>query len=122
MGSTKHIAFWVVLFLLILALFNLFSGDKTSLSSRTIPFSDFISLVEKGEASRVTLDGEKIIINTATEQYVTVKPQGVDVTPVLLENNVAVDARPQEKKRSIIIYRHTFTFSLYNWNLAFLYE
>ena len=97
MGSTKHIAFWVVLFLLILALFNLFSGDKTSLSSRTIPFSDFISLVEKGEASRVTLDGEKIIINTATEQYVTVKPQGVDVTPVLLENNVAVDARPQEK-------------------------
>lgn len=97
MGSTKHIAFWVVLFLLILALFNLFSGDKTSLSSRTIPYSDFISLVEKGEASRVTLDGEKIIINTATEQYVTVKPQGVDVTPVLLENNVAVDARPQEK-------------------------
>ena len=97
MGSTKHIAFWVVLFLLILALFNLFSSDKTSLSSRTIPFSDFISLVEKGEASRVTLDGEKIIINTATEQYVTVKPQGVDVTPVLLENNVAVDARPQEK-------------------------
>ena len=97
MGNTKHIAFWVVLFLLILALFNLFSGDGANLSSRTIPYSDFISIVENGEVSRATLDGEKIIIKTATEQYVTVKPQGVDVTPILLENQVAVDARPQEK-------------------------
>tara|TARA_Y100000739_G_scaffold229137_1_gene242842 strand:- start:170 stop:2083 length:1914 start_codon:yes stop_codon:yes gene_type:complete len=96
-GNTKHIAFWVVLFLLILALFNLFSGDGANLSSRTIPYSDFISIVENGEVSRATLDGEKIIIKTATEQYVTVKPQGVDVTPILLENQVAVDARPQEK-------------------------
>ena len=93
----KQIAFWVVLFLLILALFNLFSGDKVSLSSRTIPYSDFISIVEKGEVSGATLDGEQIIIQTATQQYMTVKPQGVDVTPILLQNKVAINAKPQEK-------------------------
>ena len=93
----KQIAFWVVLFLLILALFNLFSGDKASLSSRTIPYSDFISIVEKGEVSGATLDGEQIIIQTATQQYMTVKPQGVDVTPILLQNKVAINAKPQEK-------------------------
>jgi len=93
----KQIAFWVVLFLLILALFNLFSGDKVTLSSRTIPYSDFISIVEKGEVSGATLDGEQIIIQTATAQYMTVKPQGVDVTPILLQNKVAINAKPQEK-------------------------
>ena len=93
----KQVAFWVVLFLLILALFNLFSGDKVSLSSRTIPYSDFISIVEKGEVSGATLDGEQIIFQTATQQYMTVKPQGVDVTPILLQNKVAIDAKPQEK-------------------------
>ena len=93
----KQIAFWVVLFLLILALFNLFSGDKVTLSSRTIPYSDFISIVEKGEVSGATLDGEQIIIQTATQQYITVKPQGVDVTPILLQNKVAINAKPQEK-------------------------
>ena len=93
----KQIAFWVVLFLLILALFNLFSGDKVTLSSRTIPYSDFISIVEKGEVSGATLDGEQIIIQTATQQYMTVKPQGVDVTPILLQNKVAINAKPQEK-------------------------
>jgi cell division protease FtsH len=87
----------VVLFLLILALFNLFSGDKVTLSSRTIPYSDFISIVEKGEVSGATLDGEQIIFQTATQQYMTVKPQGVDVTPILLQNKVAIDAKPQEK-------------------------
>ncbi len=93
----KQVAFWVVLFLLILALFNLFSGDKVTLSSRTIPYSDFISIVEKGEVSGATLDGEQIIFQTATQQYMTVKPQGVDVTPILLQNKVAIDAKPQEK-------------------------
>jgi cell division protease FtsH len=96
-NNVKQVAFWVVLFLLILALFNLFSGDKVTLSSRTIPYSDFISIVEKGEVSGATLDGEQIIFQTATQQYMTVKPQGVDVTPILLQNKVAIDAKPQEK-------------------------
>ncbi|MFY0690637.1 MAG: ATP-dependent zinc metalloprotease FtsH [Paracoccaceae bacterium] len=97
MGNARSIAFWVVLFLLILALFNLFNGGQTTASSRMIPYSDFIERVEQGEISQVTLDGEQIIIRSGNEQYSTVKPDGVDVTPVLLENNVTIDAKPQEQ-------------------------
>lgn len=97
MGNARNIAFWVVLFLLILALFNLFNGGQTTANSRTIPYSDFISRVESGDVSQVTLDGEKIVIRSGTEQYTTVKPEGVDVTPVLLENDVAIEAKPQEQ-------------------------
>ncbi len=97
MGNARNIAFWVVLFLLILALFNLFSGGQSAVSSRTIPYSDFVERVERGEVSSVTLDGEQIIINSGNEQFATIKPNGVDVTPTLLENNVTIDARPQEQ-------------------------
>ncbi len=47
-GNARNIAFWVVLFLLILALFNLFSGGQTTMASRTVGYSDFIAQVEKG--------------------------------------------------------------------------
>ena len=52
MGNARNIAFWVVLFLLILALFNLFSGGQTTMSSRALAYSDFLSQVDKGEVAR----------------------------------------------------------------------
>ncbi|SFR57674.1 ATP-dependent zinc metalloprotease FtsH [Litoreibacter janthinus] len=97
MGNARQIAFWVVLFLLILALFNLFNGSQSAVDSRTIPYSDFISRVESGDVSQVTLDGENIIIRSGNEMFTTIKPEGVDVTPVLLENKVAIEAKRQEQ-------------------------
>ena len=97
MGNARNIAFWVVLFLLILALFNLFNGGQTAADSRVIPYSDFISRVESGNVSQVTLDGENIIMRSGNEQFATIKPEGVDVTPVLLENKVAIEAKRQEQ-------------------------
>jgi cell division protease FtsH len=86
-----------VLFLLILALFNLFNGSQSGVSSKTISFSEFISKVEMGQVSQVTLDGEKILVRSNNEQFSVVKPQGVDVTSILLQNKVAVEAKAQEK-------------------------
>jgi len=63
-GNARNIAFWVVLFLLILALFNLFSGSQSTVSSRSISYSDFIARVDAGEVASVTLDGERVLIRT----------------------------------------------------------
>ncbi|PWE29465.1 cell division protein FtsH [Maritimibacter sp. 55A14] len=98
MGNARNIAFWVVLFLLIVALFNLFSNDQATTASRSVTYSEFVERVEAGEVSSVTLDGEKIYIRSGDgSQYMTVKPGGVDVTDKLLENNVAIEAKPQEE-------------------------
>ena len=48
MGNARNVAFWVVLFLLILALFNLFSGGGNTLQSREISYSEFVASVEEG--------------------------------------------------------------------------
>ncbi len=98
MGNARNIAFWVVLFLLILALFNLFSGGQSTLSSGTVSYSEFIERVEAREVSSVTLDGENVLfLGSDGKEYVTIKPTGADITDKLIENNVTVKAEPQEQ-------------------------
>ncbi|MGO4916202.1 ATP-dependent zinc metalloprotease FtsH [Pseudogemmobacter sp. W21_MBD1_M6] len=98
MGNARNIAFWVVLFLLVLALFNLFSGGQSTISSRTISYSDFISAVDGGTVTNVTLDGEKVLFRGADGQdFVTIKPQGTEVTELLLAKDIPVSAKPQEQ-------------------------
>ena len=98
MGNARNIAFWVVLFLLILALFNLFSGGQGAISSRTVSYSDFISAVESGEVSRVTLDGERVEFRgEGGATYSTIRPDGADLTDLLISKDVEISARPQEQ-------------------------
>ena len=97
MGNARNIAFWVVLFLLILALFNLFNSGQSAVSSQNIPYSEFVSRVEAGSVNSVTLDGEQIVIKSGNDTLSTIKPEGVDVTPVLLENGVSIEAKPQQQ-------------------------
>ncbi|MGR3801918.1 ATP-dependent zinc metalloprotease FtsH [Marinibacterium profundimaris] len=98
MGNARNIAFWVVLFLLILALFNLFSGSGGTLQSREISYSDFVASVEGGEVNQVTLDGEQVRFRGADGQdYVTIKPEDAEITRLLIENDVPVRAEQQQQ-------------------------
>ncbi len=98
MVNLRNIAFWAVMILLGLALYNLFSAGQSTMSSRSVGFSDFISRVESGEVSSVTLDGERIVfLGTDGNDYVTIVPNGTDVTDRLIEHNVDITAEPQEQ-------------------------
>ena len=48
MGNVRNIAFWVVLLVLVLALFNLFNSTN-NFSSQTVSYSDFMAQVDAGE-------------------------------------------------------------------------
>ncbi len=99
LGNARNVAFWVVLFLLVLALFNLFSGGQSSLNSRAVSYSDFVAQVDSGEVSTVTLDGERVIFRGADgQEYTTVRPdEGGELTDRLIANDVTVNAKPQEQ-------------------------
>ncbi|SEP74361.1 ATP-dependent zinc metalloprotease FtsH [Thalassovita taeanensis] len=98
MGNARNIAFWVVLFLLILALFNLFSGTGSTLQSQTISYSDFVKSVQDEKVSKVTLDGEKVRFRgTDGRDYVTIKPEDAEVTQMLITEGVPVSAESQEQ-------------------------
>jgi len=98
LGNARNIAFWLVLFLLILALFSLFNGSGNSLQSQTIPYSDFVDSVEQGEVTNVTLDGENVTFQEANgATFATVKPADAEITQLLIDNNVPVQAKAQEQ-------------------------
>ncbi|CAM4325951.1 ATP-dependent zinc metalloprotease FtsH [Palleronia rufa] len=99
MGNARSLAVWVVLLLLVLTLFNLFSGGQSSLNARSVSYSDFIAQVDAGEVSSVTLDGERVVFRGGDGQdYTTVRPDGGDsLTDRLIANDVTVNAKPQEQ-------------------------
>jgi cell division protease FtsH len=98
LGNARNIAFWIVLFLLVLALFNVFSGTGSTLQSREITFSDFVTAVENEEVQQVTLDGEQVRFRgTDNEEYVTIKPEDAQITDLLIENNIPVRAEKQQQ-------------------------
>ncbi|MDX5350913.1 MAG: ATP-dependent metallopeptidase FtsH/Yme1/Tma family protein, partial [Paracoccaceae bacterium] len=83
-----------------MALFQLFSGNQTTMSSRSLGYSEFVERVDSGQVDRVTLDGERIIVRAKDgNTYVTIKPQGETVTDNLtrdlIAKGVGVEAEPQ---------------------------
>ena len=98
MGNARNIAFWLVLFLLILALFNLFSGSGNTLQSKQLSYSEFLTALEQGNVSQATLDGETIRFRGQDGQnYVTIKPEDAKITDRLIEEGIPVSAESQEQ-------------------------
>ena len=98
MGNTKNIAFWAVLFLLLVALFNVFNSGITSESSREVSFSEFLNQVDSGRVSSVKLDGETIYVrNSDGTSYKVIQPIGTDMMETLRKADVDVQAIKQEK-------------------------
>ncbi len=113
MGNNRNIAFWVVLFLVIVVLFNVFSGGTSSLQSREISYSDFVTSVQQGDVSAVTLDGEQVkFIGSDKREYVTIRPSDSNVTEFLISNNVAIRAEAQEQSGLQSFFMTIFPFLL----------
>ncbi len=97
MGNNRNLAFWVVLFLMIVVLFNVFSSGSGGMQSREISYSEFVANVENGSIDSVTLDGEKVsFIGGDKREYYTIRPGDADVTNLLIQNEVAIRAEQQE--------------------------
>ena len=98
MGNNRNVAFWIVLFLLIVVLFNVFSSGSGSMQTREVSYSDFVQSVQGGSVSSATLDGEKVrFMTTDNTQFVTIRPNDANVTDLLIANKVAIRAEQQEQ-------------------------
>ena len=98
MGNLRNIVFWVGLFFLILALFNMFSGTGSTMQSREMSYSDFVAAVDAGDVTRATLDGEQVRFERGDGQnYVAIKPQDAEITQLLTEADIPFKAEQQEQ-------------------------
>ena len=97
MNNFRNIAFWLILFFLLVALFNVFSGNTIN-NKRELSFSQFLDQVGSGKVSEVVLDGETIHVREVDgTRYEVVQPLGTNLVEVLSRSDVEVRAVKQEK-------------------------
>lgn len=97
MGNARNFVFWIVLFLMVLALFNLFSGQPGATGGDSRSYSEFVQSVEAGSVTDVEIDGERVIYSEGGRRFTTIKPEDAEITNLLIEADVPVKARSQEQ-------------------------
>ncbi len=96
MGNARNMVFWVVLFLMVLALFNLFSSPPGAAGGEPRSYSEFVEAVEGDRVTDVVIDGEQVIYAEGSRNYTTIKPEDAELTELLIQAGVPVEARSQE--------------------------
>lgn len=98
LGNLRNIAFWALLFVLILVLFNLLGSGQGPLNARQVSYSDFIAAVDKGDVKQVQLDGEDVRYQDGKgDNYATTK-EGTDaIADKLVAKGITVNVVKQQQ-------------------------
>ncbi|HET8564424.1 MAG TPA: ATP-dependent zinc metalloprotease FtsH [Candidatus Binatia bacterium] len=92
---SKNIALWLVLGLVFLVLFSVFS--KQHGREPEIVFSDFMASVERGEIQEVTIQGHNISGKfKSQERFRTFAPNDPELVKTLREKKVKIAAKPED--------------------------
>ena len=95
---SKNIILWIIIGLLLIALFNLFQGTTTSRSSTIISFSDFLSASNSGNVSEVIIRGNQVEgYFDDGRPFSTFSPNYPNLVDLLNANGVKISAEPTDK-------------------------
>ncbi|MBM10411.1 MAG: cell division protein FtsH [Magnetovibrio sp.] len=98
MNFNKNLALWVVIGLLIFALFNLFQGSSIRAPHNTLAFSEFMTAVKSGEVNNVKIQGNAIAGNFRDGRpFQTYAPDDPNLVSTLTEQGVKISAAPSEE-------------------------
>jgi len=101
---SKNIILWIVIGLLLIALFNLFQNNSSNNSNAAISFSDFLIAADNGNISEV-----KIVGNDVTgffedgRSFSTYSPNYPDLVDKLNKSGVKIVAEPSERSMHPIL-------------------
>ncbi|MBK1667773.1 cell division protein FtsH [Rhodovibrio sodomensis] len=103
MNFSRNAALWIIIVLLLFALFNLFQGSSQRGPEQQMAFSDFMEQVESGQVSRVTIQGQEISGQFQDgRQFQTYAPQDPNLVEQLRDNGVRISAKPQEEVNPLL--------------------
>jgi cell division protease FtsH len=93
----KNLALWIIIGLLLVALFNLFQTSSTRGPQASLPFSDFLSDVNRGQVADVTIQGNNISGHfTDGRAFSTYAPDDPNLVSRLTDKQVRITAAPIE--------------------------
>jgi len=97
-SNFRNLAIWVVIGLLLMALFNLFQNPGTGRRGNEISYSDFLAGVDAGNVSEVTIAKHRISgsYRDKSSTFTTVSPEDPNLVERLSKKGVKITARPPE--------------------------
>ena len=98
MNFSRNLALWVIIALLIFALFNLFQGSSPRGTHYTLAFSEFVTHVDQNEVKEVTIQGNNITGRLKNGGvFGTYAPHDPNLIPRLTSQGVKITAMPSEE-------------------------
>ena len=101
---SKNIILWVVIGLLLIALFNLFQNSSSTNQSKEISFSDFLIAADNGNISEVKIVGNNVSgFFEDGRSFSTYSPNYPDLVDKLNQSGVKIVAEPSERSMHPIL-------------------
>lgn len=97
MNNLRNLILWIIIALLLVALFNMFQGSGNHASSTTITYTQFNQDVVQGEVKQVIIQGNQIkgtLANGST--FTTYLVEDPNLTQRMLDHNVQIKGQPAD--------------------------
>src|SRR3546814_6120238 len=97
----RNLALWVIIGLLVVALFNLFQGPSNRGSSSSVAYSEFLNDVQSGQITDVSIQGHTVSGHYRDgRSFSTYTPNDPTLVSKLTERRVRGNAVPQEENKA----------------------
>jgi cell division protease FtsH len=94
----KNLALWIIIGLLLVALFNLFQSSATRGPQNSLPYSEFVNDVNRGQVREVTIQGNTINGKFSDGRtFSTYTPNDPNLVARLIDRGVLIHAAPAEE-------------------------
>ncbi len=99
----RNLALWVIIGLLVVALFNLFQGPTMREGGTSVAYSDFLNDVQNGQVTDVAIQGHTIKGHYRDGRgFATYAPSDPGLVGRLTERGVRVQALPPEENSTLV--------------------
>jgi cell division protease FtsH len=97
----KNLLLWLVIAIVLMSVFNNFGNRQTA--ARTMEYSQFIGQIRQGQVEKVVIEGRNINGTTKSgDKFTTYSPGDPGLIDDLLNNGVAIEAKPQEEQSLLL--------------------
>ncbi|OKL44077.1 ATP-dependent zinc metalloprotease FtsH [Pseudovibrio exalbescens] len=102
-ANFRNFALWVIIGLLLIALFQLFQSPASRTSDNQVPFSQFLSQAEQGDVREVTIEGQQISGSyNSGGSFQTYAPDNAQYVELLRSKGVMINAKPPSENFSLL--------------------
>ena len=97
MNNLRNLVVWIIIALLLLAVFNMLHGTGSRPTASAVSFTEFNREVVQGAVKKVSIQGNEIHGELSTGQsFVTYAPDDPNLVQRMLDHNVSINVQPTD--------------------------